>query len=116
MSKARNQAVADVFFALGDQTRLSLIRKLGARPSTATSLAGGARVTRQAIVKHLQVLEGAGLVRHERHGREVQYLVMPERFDEARVYLEMISTSWDHAIDRLRLLVEEQPRTPSKNE
>ena len=107
MSKASNQAVADVFFALGDRTRLSLVRRLGARPLTATTLSDGARVTRQAIVKHLQVLEGAGLVKHEKRGREVLYLLKPDRFEEARMYLEMISASWDQAIDRLRLLVEE---------
>ena len=116
MSKACDQAVADIFFALGNQTRLSLVRRLGARPLTATSLADGARVTRQAIVKHLQVLEGAGLVRHEKRGREVLYVVKPDRFDQARMYLEMISASWDHAIDRLRLLVEEQPGTSGKKQ
>jgi DNA-binding transcriptional ArsR family regulator len=107
MSKAE-RAVADLFFALGDRTRLSVVRKLGAGgASTATSLAGGAKVTRQAIVKHLQVLEGAGLVTHERRGREVLYALDPRKLDEARLYLEDVSASWDRAIERLRALVEE---------
>ncbi len=54
MSRARNQAVADVFFALGDGTRLSVVTKLGtAGALSATTLSQGAKVSRQAIVKHL---------------------------------------------------------------
>jgi DNA-binding transcriptional ArsR family regulator len=110
MSKASERAVAVVFSALGDGTRLSVVRKLGTGgASTATALADGAKVTRQAIVKHLQVLEGAGLVTHERRGREVLYALDPQRLDEARLYLEGVSASWDRAIERLRELVEEPP-------
>ena len=59
MSNAREQAVAGVFFALGDGTRLSVVRRLGTGGAlSATALTDGAKVTRQAIVKHLQVLEG----------------------------------------------------------
>ena len=108
MSKARNRAVADVFFALGDATRLSVVSRLGAgRALSATALSEGAKVTRQAIVKHLQVLEGAGLVTHERAGREVLYGLETKRLAEARAFLDRISASWDRAIERLRTLVEE---------
>jgi DNA-binding transcriptional ArsR family regulator len=107
---APNQTAA-VFFALGDETRLSLIRELGSHVAlSATMLSDGARVTRQAIVKHLQVLEGAGLVVHRRRGREVLYALELRRFDEARAFLEAISAGWDRAIERLRLSVEEPSR------
>jgi DNA-binding transcriptional ArsR family regulator len=107
MSRARERAVADVFFALGDGTRLSVVKKLGASGTlSATALSHGAKVTRQAIVKHLQVLEGAGLVSHEKRGREVLYALEPRRLADARSYLDGISTSWDRAIDRLRQFVE----------
>jgi DNA-binding transcriptional ArsR family regulator len=110
MSKARERAVADVFFALGDDTRLSVVRKLSAGGAlSATALSRGARVTRQAIVKHLRVLEGAGLVTHEKHGREVLYALESRRLDDARVFLEGVSASWDRAIERLRGMVEEPP-------
>lgn len=108
MSKARERAVADVFFALGDGTRLSVVRKLGTGGAlSATTLSDGANVTRQAIVKHLQVLEGAGLVTHEKHGREVLYALKLRRLDDARAFLEGVSASWDRAIERLRRLVED---------
>jgi DNA-binding transcriptional ArsR family regulator len=107
MSAAPERAAAGVFFALGDPTRLSVVRKLGAAGAlSATALAGGAEVTRQAIVKHLQVLEGAGLVTHEKRGREVLYALEPERLADARAFLDAVSASWDRAIARLRQLVE----------
>jgi|SRR5690349_21910212 len=103
-----DRAVADVFFALGDGTRLSVVRKLSTEgAASATALSEGAKVTRQAIVKHLQVLEGAGLVSHEKRGREVLYLLDSRRFDEAREFLDAVSARWDRAIDRLRRMVEE---------
>ncbi|MBK7864233.1 MAG: helix-turn-helix transcriptional regulator [Archangiaceae bacterium] len=108
MSSARERAAAEVFFALGDGTRLAVLKRLGASGAlSATSLSDGAKVTRQAIVKHLQVLEGAGLVAPQKRGREVLYALQPERFDTAREFLDSVSASWDRALDRLRNLVEE---------
>jgi DNA-binding transcriptional ArsR family regulator len=117
MSKAHEQVAADVFFALGDRTRLSVVRKLGSAGAlSATALSDGATVTRQAIVKHLQVLEGAGLVTHEKRGREVLYALEPRRLAEARAFLDAVSAGWDRAIERLRELVEEPERTKSRKE
>ncbi len=99
-----------MFFALGDRTRLSVVQKLGAGgSSSATALSDGAKVSRQAIVKHLQVLEGAGLVTREKQGREVLYALDSRRIDEARAYLDAVSLSWDRALERLRGMVEEPP-------
>jgi DNA-binding transcriptional ArsR family regulator len=107
MSSSRKRAVADVFFALGDGTRLSVVKKLGAGGAlSATALSDGAKVTRQAIVKHLQVLEGAGLVTAEKRGREVLYALELARLDDARGFLDDVSASWDRALERLRVLVE----------
>jgi DNA-binding transcriptional ArsR family regulator len=114
MSRGPEPAVADVFFALGDATRLSVMRKLGAGvPLSATALSGGARVTRQAIAKHLQVLEDARLVTHEKRGREVLYALDTRRLEEARAFLETVSAGWDRAIERLRRMVEGPPGTMS---
>ena len=111
---ASERAVAGVFFALGDGTRLSVVKKLGAgRALSATVLSDGAKVTRQAIVKHLQVLEGAGLVTHERRGREVLYALETRGLEDARTFIDRISAVWDRRLDRLRALVEE-PGPPSR--
>src|ERR1043166_3831485 len=110
MSTAREAAIADIFFALGDGTRLSVVRKLGAGGAlSATALSEDAHVTRQAIVKHLHVLEGARLVTHERRGREVLYALAPERLATARDFLDAVSQGWDRALERLRRFVETPP-------
>jgi DNA-binding transcriptional ArsR family regulator len=108
MSKTREQGVVNLFSALGDGTRLSLVQRLGrGRALSATALSNGAEVSRQAIVKHLRVLEGAGLVTHERRGREVLYALEPRRLRGARVFLDNVSARWDRALERLRQNVEE---------
>jgi DNA-binding transcriptional ArsR family regulator len=110
MSSGADPAAAEVFFALGDATRLSVVTRLGAGgPLSATALSEGARVTRQAIAKHLRVLEGARLVTHERRGREVLYALDARRLEDARAFLEAVSAGWDRAIERLRRMVEEEP-------
>lgn len=99
---------ARLFAALGDETRLRLVSRLcDEGPLSVTALTGGFQVTRQAITKHLLVMEEAGLVRHSRHGRESVWQLTPERLDDARHYLEQISRQWDDALGRLRAFVEE---------
>jgi DNA-binding transcriptional ArsR family regulator len=99
MSTGPESPVSDVFSALGHETRLAMVKRLGSgRPLSATALSEGAAVSRQAIVKHLQVLEGAGLVTHEKRGRDVLYALEPRRLAEARAYLDQVSASWDRAI------------------
>ncbi len=94
----------DVLFgALADPTRRQLLQQLLAKgPATATSLAAPLPVSRQAIVKHLQALEAAGLVAPEREGREVRYRATPERLASAVGWLLDAGGSWDRRIDRLR--------------
>ena len=109
MSRALEpQTAAAVFFALGDPTRLSLLARLSLGPAlSATQLAQGAGVTRQAITKHLAVLEDAGLVVSTRHGRDVLYVLEAARVDAARAFLDGVSQGWDRAIARLQRLVED---------
>jgi DNA-binding transcriptional ArsR family regulator len=107
-SASKLRAHAPVFAALGDETRLSLVSKLsGGASLSITELTSGAGVTRQAITKHLRVLEGAGLVRGLRRGRESLYQLSPEPLDEARRALDIISQQWDQALARLKAFVEE---------
>jgi DNA-binding transcriptional ArsR family regulator len=96
-----------VFAALGDETRLSLIGKLSKGPPQSISrLAEGSMVTRQAITKHLRVLEGAGVVHSVRVGRESLFAFRPEPLEEARSYLDRVSDQWDHTLARLKSFVE----------
>jgi len=107
MSNKAEQELAGVFAALGDATRLALVtRLLAAGALSATAPAEGQAISRQAIVKHLQVLEAARLVVHERQGREVLYSLDAQQVDAARAFLDAISTGWDRALARLRTLVE----------
>jgi DNA-binding transcriptional ArsR family regulator len=98
---------ASVFAALGDRTRLSLIGKLSNGPPQSISrLAEGSTLTRQAITKHLQVLEGAGVVRGVRVGRESLFEFRPEPLKELQSYLERVSDQWENALARLKSFVE----------
>lgn len=72
-----------------------------------TRLTAGSRMTRQAITKHLVVMEEAGLVHGTRRGRENVWQLDLERLDDARHYLDVISKQWDAALGRLRRFVEE---------
>jgi len=96
-----------VFAALGDETRLSMLGRLSNDgPQSITKLCAGSGVTRQAVTKHLRVLEDAGLVTSERSGREAVFTVEPEGFAKSRELLELISQRWDATLERLRDFVE----------
>jgi len=102
------QAKAPVFAALGDETRLSLVVKLGrGQPCSIAQLTEGTGLTRQAVTKHLRVLEGVGLVRGERSGRESLFRFDPEPIREMKQYLDLVSEGWDRALARLRSFVED---------
>lgn len=92
-----------VFDALADPTRRGVLRDLGRRgEATATELAAAVTVSRQAVTKHLQVLEAAGLVGAERHGRERRYRVTPAPLDDAVRWMTEVGAAWDDRLDRLR--------------
>ena len=74
-------------------------------------LTAGSSVTRQALTKHLHVMETSGLISGTRRGRECRWQLDRSRFDEARHYLEMISTQWADTLERLRKFVE-SPEEP----
>ena len=103
-----SKSSAPLFAALGDNTRLRLVARLcDAGPLSITRLTAGSKVTRQAITKHLRVMQAAGLVRSARHGRESVWQLDLRRLDDARRYLDLISKQWDEALGRLRELVED---------
>jgi len=101
-------AAAPVFAALGDQTRLRLVARLGTEgPLSITRLTAGTDVSRQAVTKHLLVLADAGLARSVPQGRERLWQLQPEPLDEVRRSLDLISQRWDTSLARLKAAVEE---------
>jgi DNA-binding transcriptional ArsR family regulator len=103
-----NKDAAPIFAALGDHLRLRLVLRLSEDgPLSITRLAAGSKVTRQAITKHLRVMQSAGLVRSTWHGRESVWQLKERGLEDAHHYLDLISKQWDEALGRLRAFVED---------
>jgi len=108
----RAQEAAPLFAALGDATRLQLVMQLSASgPESIARISAKAQVTRQAIAKHLRVLEEAGLVSGERRGREHIWRLRPQRLRDVHAHLDRISRQWEDALGRLRAFVEDEKPT-----
>ena len=105
---AKRQPGAPIFAALGDQTRLTLVAKLcGGRPGSISQLTEGSKLTRQAITKHLRVLESVGILHSVHAGRESRFEFDPEPIEEVKKYLDFVSEQWDRALSRLKSFVED---------
>jgi DNA-binding transcriptional ArsR family regulator len=92
--------------AIAEPTRLRVIDVLLEGDASATELAGRLPVTRQAVAKHLAVLERVGLVEFEREGREVRYRLALARLAEARSALEERAAAWDTRLTRIKAMAE----------
>ena len=96
-----------VFSALGDATRRELLAVLArSSPRTATQLVGDFMITRQGILKHLDVLAQAGLVQVQPKGREKRYSLSPRPLEGVNEWIEGINTRWQERMARLKDLVE----------
>jgi len=96
--------------AVADPTRRRVLDALLERgEATTTALAEGLPVTRQAVAKHLVVLNRVGLVAGRRHGREVRYTVAPERLDDAAEAMARVAAQWDRRLARIKRLAESVP-------
>jgi len=106
---SRNSAArARVFAALGDKTRLALLARLyDGRRRSISELTEGSKLTRQAITKHLRVLERVRVVHSVRAGRESLFEFNPQPMEELKEYLEVVGRQWDEALLRLKAFVEE---------
>jgi DNA-binding transcriptional ArsR family regulator len=106
-TRVGGRAYAPIFAALGDETRLALVAKLSnGEPRSIARLTEGTRLTRQAVTKHLRVLEGARIVRSVRAGRESLFELDPESIRQVREYADVVSEQWDQALARLKAFVE----------
>ncbi len=101
---------APAFAALGDTTRLKLIGRLCLGGALSISeLSQGTRLTRQAVTKHLRVLQGASLVESARRGRQTLFTFSPSPIVGLRDYLDHVAREWDARLDRLKAFVESDP-------
>ena len=99
---------AHIFAAMGDETRLSLIARLcQASQQSITQLAEGTKLTRQAVTKHLQVLERVGLVRSVRKGRETLFEFDATPIETMTQYLDLVSSQWEKKLTDLQTFLEE---------
>ena len=99
-------AMVSVFAALGDETRWSILAALGGQDASASALAGRLPVSRQAIAKHLAVLEEVGLVEHVRVGREIQYRVMGAELSATAHRLDALGAEWDRRLAAIKAIAE----------
>lgn len=105
------EVVDSVLGALADPTRRQLLDLLAARgEATATTLAEGLPVSRQAVVKHLAVLDAAGLVSGGRVGREVRYTVRPAALDVTARWMATLATDWDRRLATIKRVAEAAER------
>jgi DNA-binding transcriptional ArsR family regulator len=98
----------EVFTALADPTRRRVLDLLAEHGhGTATTLAAQLPVSRPAVIKHLAVLDRAGLVSAQRHGREVRYVVHSAPLQETAAWMARLAAAWDQRLDTIRALAEE---------
>ncbi|MDT5026362.1 MAG: hypothetical protein QOE61_2788 [Micromonosporaceae bacterium] len=101
------EAVDSVLVALADPTRRQLLELLAAQgEATATRLAERLPVSRQAVVKHLAVLDAAGLVSGSRVGREVRYAVRPAALDATARWMAALAVDWDRRLANIKRVAE----------
>lgn len=113
-SRRTGEAVDSVLGALADPTRRRLLDLLGAQgESTATTLAEQLPVSRQAVVKHLAVLDAAGLVSGSRVGREVRYEVRPAALNATARWMAALAADWDRRLAHIKRVAEEAERGSS---
>ncbi|MFZ0039819.1 MAG: metalloregulator ArsR/SmtB family transcription factor [Solirubrobacteraceae bacterium] len=95
-----------VFEALSDPMRRRLLLQIADHPATATELASGLPISRQAVAKHLSSLSEAGLLERERAGRDVRYRVTPAPLSDAVGWMADVGGQWDERLARLARMLE----------
>ena len=109
LSKQTFEHEQSLFAALADPIRRGLLENLAEHsPRTATQLAEEYPITRQGILKHLTILESAGLVAVHQLGREKRYTLTPEPLAELDQWIENIGAKWDERLLRLKTLLEQE--------
>ena len=103
--------VDELWSAIADPTRRRVLDVLLDRgEATATIVAGELPVTRQAVAKHLAVLDRAGLVKGTRRGREVRYAIRPQRLDAATRSMARVAADWEARLSAIKRIAESVAR------
>ena len=111
LERTAPQDVGAVFFALADETRRHVVERLqDGSTVTPSALADELPVTRQAVAKHLAVLDAAGLVTKTRAGRETHYRLEPARLTDAAAWIADVGAQWDDRLARLDELTKRRAR------
>jgi DNA-binding transcriptional ArsR family regulator len=106
MTDGAGGSLTGVFAALADETRWAIVVRLGEGPASASALARELPISRQAIVKHLEVLRGAGLVETEQRGRELVYRALGGRLSDLARDLDRIAGQWQRRLRQIKYLAE----------
>jgi DNA-binding transcriptional ArsR family regulator len=102
----------ELLAALADATRRQLLATLASGgPATASTLACGLPISRQAVAKHLAVLERAGLVTSAKNGRDVLFDVRTAPLAQTADWLTALAAQWDRRLTSIKQIAEEEERT-----
>lgn len=99
---------AATFAALGDPTRLEIVRRLGHGPATVSDLASPFSMSLPGFLKHVRVLEAAGVVRTSKSGRTRRCELDRARLDEVGAWVDRMRATWERRLDRITTYSEEQ--------
>lgn len=91
----------DIFQAIADPTRRSIITLIAVHAMTPNALAENFNITRQAVSKHLRILSECDLVKQEQQGREIYYSLEIEKIKEVDLWLEQFRKIWETKFNQL---------------
>jgi DNA-binding transcriptional ArsR family regulator len=95
----------DVFHAIADPTRRSILVLIAAKAMTPNTIAGEFEVSRQAISKHIRILLKSNLLKQEKTGREILYYFNPDKMEEVDVWLEELKSMWEQRFSQLDVVL-----------
>jgi len=95
------QAIDETFAALGDPTRAAILRRLSRGPASVTELAESFAMSLRGVLKHVQVLEDAGVVHTVKTGRVRRCEIVREPIEDAARWIEQLRRLWERRLDRI---------------
>ncbi|MNG03986.1 Transcriptional repressor SdpR [compost metagenome] len=97
----------DVFQAIADPTRRSILLLVTTQSMTAGAIASNFETARPTVSKHLQILTECELLKQEQNGREIYYHINPQKMKEVDVFIEPFRKMWDDRFNKLETIMNE---------